>query len=293
MSKLIYRGYNQAALDAQYNNQRSVPATDYPALMKRYSDETALAKQTSHCLEDLRYGPHPDQLLDLYLPQATEAPIQVFIHGGAWRQLGKNDSGFAASAFTQARSLFAALHFSASPAVTLDTMVRQVREAIAWLWRHAQCYGGDPTRIFVSGHSSGSHLLSQCLVADWPGEFGCPADVIKGATFVSGLGDLEPVRLSYRNEGLKLDEHAVQRLSLMRQTATVRCPLIAAYAELDTDEFRRQTSEVAGYWERCGFPTQLLELKARNHFDGAFELANPAAPLFRACATQMGLLVSP
>ena len=288
MSQLVYRSYDQAALDAQYNNQRSVPAADHAAYMKRYTDDTTRAKQTSRCALDLRYGEHPDQLLDLYLTEATPAPVQVFIHGGAWRQLGKNDSGFAAPAFTQAGAVFAALHFSVSPAATLDTMVQQVREAIAWLWRHAESYGGDPSRIFLSGHSSGSHLLSQCLVADWLGEFGCPADVIKGATFVSGLVDLEPVRLSYRNTGLKLDEAAVQRLSLVHQTPTVRCPLIAAYAEQDTDEFSRQTRDMAEYWNRCGLPAQLFEIQDRNHFDVAFDLADPASPLFRACAAQMG-----
>ena len=289
MTQTIYRGYDQAALDAQYNNQRSVPEAEYGANMRRYGDETARAKKTTRCTENLRYGAHADQLLDLYLPRAERAPIQVFIHGGAWRGLGKEDSGFAAPAFTQAGALFAALHFSVTPAVTLDTMVRQVREAIAWLWRNARAYGGDPGRIHLSGHSSGSHLLGQCLVADWPGEFGCPPDVIKGATFISGLGDLEPVRLSYRNAGLKLDEAAVARLSLVRQEPTVRCPLIAAYAERDTDEFRRQTREVAEYWQGCGLPARLIELEQRNHFDGAFELADPAAPLFRACAAQMGL----
>ncbi len=288
MSKLVYRRYDQAALDAQYNNQRSVPAADYAVYMKRYTDDTARAKHTLSCIEDLHYGEHPDQRLDLYVPEAAQAPVHVFIHGGAWRRLGKNDSGFAAPVFVAAGALFAALHFSLSPTVTLDTMVRQVREAIAWLWRNAAHHRGDPARMFVSGHSSGAHLLSQCLVADWPGEFGCPADVIKGATFVSGLGDLEPVRLCYRNEELQLDQAAVQRLSLVHRAPTVRCPLIAAYAEHDTDEFRRQTREVTEYWKRCGLPTQIFELKGRSHFDGAFELADSAAPLFRACATQMG-----
>ena len=126
-----------------------------------------------------------------------------------------------------------------------------------------------------------------------PGQFGCPADVIKGATFISGLGDLEPVRLSYRNELLKLDEGAVERLSLIHQHPTVNCPLLAVYASGDTDEFRRQTREAGEYWRRQGLPTEILEVAGRDHYDIVFDLADSRSELFRACARQMGLSAAP
>ena len=203
--------------------------------------------------------------------------------------MDKDDSGLAAPAFVGAGAMLVALSFGRVPDVPLDTMVDQVRRAIAWLSHNVQRYGGDSDKIFISGHSSRAHLASQCLSADWSGQFGCPADVIKGATFISGLGDLEPVRLSYRNRLLLLDDQAVKRLSLVHQRPTVSCPLLAVYASADTAEFRRQTREVGEYWRRQRQGAEIIEIAGRGHYDIVFDLADPQSRLFRACARQMGL----
>ena len=288
MSKgAVYRDYDQTALDAQYNNQLAAPL--FRDHIKRYRELTDLAKSALTCTENIAYGESAQELLDIYRPLRSDAPVQVFIHGGAWQQLDKDDSGLAAPAFVGAGAMLVALSFGRVPDVPADTMARQVRQAIAWLWRNVESHGGDRNRIFISGHSSGAHLVSQCLVADWTGEFGCPPDVIKGATFISGLGDMEPVRLSYRNALLRFDERAVERLSLIHQQPTVRCPLLAACASGDTNEFRRQTREAGEYWRRQGLAAEILEVPGRDHYDIVFDLADPQSELFRACARQMGL----
>lgn len=286
-SNAVYRDYDQTALDAQYNNQAAAPR--FREHIARYTELTRQAKASIPCIEDVAYGESAQELLDIYPARARPAPVQVFIHGGAWQQMDKDDSGLAAPAFIGAGAMLVALSFGRVPDVPVDTMVDQVRRAIGWLWRNIDAHGGDRNRIFISGHSSGAHLVSQCLVADWPGEFGCPADVIKGATFISGLGDMEPVRLSYRNALLKFDESAVKRLSLVHRQPTVRCPLLAAYASGDTDEFRRQTREVGEYWRRQGLRADILEVAGRDHYDIVFDLADEQSELFRACARQMGL----
>ena len=283
----VYRDYDQAALDAQYNNQLAAPL--FRDHIQRYRELTNLAKSALICTENIAYGKGAHERLDIYRPLRSDAPVQVFIHGGAWQQMDKDDSGLAAPAFVGAGAMLVSLSFGRVPDVPVDTMVDQVRRAIAWLWQNVQGYGGDRENIFISGHSSGAHLVSQCLSADWAGQFGCPADVIKGAAFISGLGDLEPVRLSYRNELLKLDERAVQRLSLIHQQPTVKCPLLAAYASGDTAEFRRQTREVGEYWRRQHLDAQIIEITGRGHYDIALDLADPQSELFRACARQMGL----
>ena len=286
-SGAIYRGYDQAALDAQYNNQAAAPR--FREHIGRYAELTRQAKASVTCIENIAYGDGAQELLDIYPASVRPAPVQVFIHGGAWQQMDKDDSGLAAPAFIGAGAMLVALSFGRVPDVPVDTMVDQVRRAIAWLWRNVESHGGDKHRIFISGHSSGAHLVSQCLVADWLGDLGCPADVIKGATFISGLGDMEPVRLSYRNALLRFDESAIKRLSLVHRQPTVRCPLLAAYATGDTDEFRRQTREAGEYWRRQGLPAEIMEVAGRDHYDIVFDLADAPSKLFRACARQMGL----
>ena len=288
MSKCkVYRDYDQVALDAQYNNQLAAPL--FREHIRHYHELTELAKRTLRCVEHVAYGDGAQEQLDIYLPLHSGAPVQVFIHGGAWQQLNKDDSGLAAPTFVAAGAMFVALNFGRVPDVTVDTMVDQVRRAIAWLSRNVQNYGGDSNRIFISGHSSGAHLASQCLNADWPGQFDCPVDVIKGATFISGLGDLEPVRLSYRNELLKFDERAVERLSLIHQKPTVKCPLLAVYASGDTAEFQRQTREVGEYWRRQQLDAEIIEVGDRGHYDCVLELANPQSVVFRATLALMNL----
>ena len=286
----VYRDFDQAALDAQYNNQLAAPL--FRDHIKRYHELTDLAKNALTCIENIAYGEAAHELLDIYPPVRSDAPVQVFIHGGAWQQLDKDDSGLAAPAFVGAGAMLVSLSFGCVPKVPVDTMVDQVRRAIAWLWRNVQGYGGNSDKIFISGHSSGAHLLSQCLSADWPRRFGCPADVVKGATFISGLGDLEPVRLSYRNQLLKLDGRAVERLSLIHQQPTLSCPLLAVYASGDTAEFQRQTREVGEYWRRQHLDAEIIEIAGRGHYDIVLALADPQSELFRACARQMGVSVA-
>jgi len=286
----VYRDFDQEALDAQYNNQLAAPL--FRDHIKRYRELTDLAKRTLTCTENIAYGNGAQEQLDIYRPLRSDAPVQVFIHGGAWQRLDKDDSGLAAPAFVGAGAMLVSLSFGCVPIVPVDTMVDQVRRAIAWLWRNVHEYGGGRDKIFISGHSSGAHLVSQCLSADWPGQFDCPADVIKGATFISGLGDLEPVRLSYRNQLLKLDGRAVERLSLVRQQPAVSCPLLAVYATGDTVEFQRQTREVGEYWRRQHLDAEIIEIAGRGHYDVMLDLADPHSELFRACARQMGLSVA-
>ncbi len=283
----VYRGYDQAGLDAQYNNQQTVD--NFRSYIARYRALSEEAKRTLPCVENIAYGPSPDETLDIYGPADGLAPVLVFIHGGAWQALGKDDSAFMAPAFVNAGALVVALNFGNVPAVTVDTMVNQARRAVAWLGQHVAEYGGDPQRLYLAGHSSGSHLLSQCLTADWPASGLSPGPAIRGAVFTSGLCDLEPVRLSYRNERLKLDEAAVQRLSLVHQQPTVRCPLIVACAETDTAEFQRQTLATGDYWRAHGNPVQTFQISGKNHYDMVLDLADPGSALFKACVRMMSL----
>jgi arylformamidase len=107
--------------------------------------------------------------------------------------------------------------------------------------------------------------------------------------FVSGLGDLEPVRLSYRNALLHLQVQDVARLSLVKQQPTVRCPLIVAYADGDTAEFQRQTRTVGNYWQDQGLPTHELAISDRCHYQIVLDLVDADSVLFRALARLMAL----
>ena len=209
--------------------------------------------------------------------------------GGDWRALSKDDSAFAAPAYVGAGAMFVALDFTLVPQATLPEMGAQVRRALYWLWQNVALHGGDPARIHIAGHSSGANLVGQVLMTDWAREFDAPADLVKSACFMSGLGDLEPVRLSFRNEKLKLTPEVVAEVSLLRRGAVARCPLLVAVGSSETEDYLRQSREVADWWTARGEPAQLIAPAGRHHFDAVLEWANPASVLFKAQLALRGL----
>ncbi|MES2192477.1 MAG: alpha/beta hydrolase [Pseudomonadota bacterium] len=281
----VWRAYDQAELDRQYNSRGSVP--DVSIYLNDYASRTLAAKASLRCLENIAYGDGPDDRLDIYPAANPGAPVMVFLHGGDWRALSKEDSGFAAPAFVNAGAMFVALDFTLVPATTLPGMGAQVRRALHWLWKNVAAHGGDPGRIHIAGHSSGANLVGQLLMTDWVKDFNAPADLVKSAVFMSGLGDLEPVRLSFRNEKLGLTPDVVAQVSLLRQGAPATCPLIVAVGGHETTDYLRQSREVADYWKAQGREATLMALTGRHHFDAVLEWADPASALF---AVQLGLM---
>ncbi len=287
MKRPVFRNYDQAELDRQYDQRAWAP--NAIELINRYGADSAAVRQRVGEPETYDYGDTRAESLDLFRTHRTPAPIHVFIHGGAWRLLSARDSAFPAEAFTRAGAHYVALDFALLPIVALDQVVDQVRSAVAWLYRHADQLGGDRNRIFVSGHSSGGHLAAAVATTDWKARFGLPQDVVKGALCCSGIYDLEPVRLSARNDYVQLDVGLVETLSPIRHVANLRCPIGVGVGERESDEFKRQAREFAAVIARHGVPVEVFEGAGLNHFEIVTTLASPAGLLGRIALHQMGL----
>jgi arylformamidase len=213
--------------------------------------------------------------------------VHAFFHGGAWRALSKRESAFFAPAVVAAGAHFAAVDFGLAPAATLAEMVAQARRAVAWLYRNAARFGGDPSRLCVSGHSSGAHLAACVLTTDWARDFGLPADVVKAGVCVSGIYELLPVRLSSRNRYLGLDAALEQALSPLRHLDRLACPVVVGAGGLESDEFRRQSREFAAALQRAGrLEAQIVEPRL-NHFETAETLADAGSRLGGALIAQL------
>jgi arylformamidase len=287
MRRAVFRDYDQAALDRQYDQRAWAP--NAIELINRYAADSAAVRKRLGEPDTYDYGDTRAESLDLFRTHRTPAPVHVFIHGGAWRLLSARDSAFAAETFVRAGAHYVALDFAQLPQASLDQMVGQVRFAIAWLYRYADQFGGDANRIFVSGHSSGAHLAAMVATTDWKARFGLPQDVVKGALCCSGIYDLEPVRRSARNDYVQLDETLVEALSPIRHVANLRCPMAVAIGEHESDEFKRQGREFAGSIEGQGVPVEVIEGAGLNHFEIVTTLASPAGLLGRVALHQMGL----
>ena len=287
MKRTVFRDYDQAELDRQYDQRAWAP--NAIELINRYGADSGAVRKRLGEPETYDYGDTRAESLDLFRAHRAPAPIHVFIHGGAWRLLSARESAFAAETFVRAGAHYVALDFAMLPVVALDQMVDQVRSAITWLYRRADQLGGDRNRIFVSGHSSGAHLAATVVTTDWKARFGLPQDVVKGALCCSGIYDLEPVRLSARNDLVQLDGALVETLSPIRHLANLHCPVVVGIGARESDEFKRQAREFAAAVERFGVPVELFEAPGLNHFEIVTTLASPTVLLGRMALRQMGL----
>ena len=289
LPKPIYMDYDQAALDAQYDNQRHVAGAR--AIIDRYGVVSARARDAFPARLDIPYGPSPRERLDVILPANLfgALPISIFVHGGAWRLLSKTENTFPALGLCPAGAIVVVAGFNLATEVPLARMVTEVRDLVAWVYRHAQDFGGDPNRIFLSAHSSGAHLAAMAATTRWSETHGLPDDIVKSAVLVSGVYDLEPVRLSYRNTMLKLDPDTARQLSPIAQAPRPGLKVDVLCAANDTTEFRRQSRVLAERWEERGAVCTFQECEGRNHYDLVLDLADPSSALVARCLDQMGL----
>jgi len=285
MSSTVFLDYNQAELDRQYD-QRAW-ASNAVEVIERYAAESNNVRARLGSPRTFAYGKTPAETIDVYPADRRDAPMHVFIHGGAWRSLSKHENAFAAETFVNAGAHFVAVDFALLPEVSLAEMVDQVRRAVAWIYSNAEQLGGDRERLFLSGHSSGGHLAGAILTTDWPGQFSLPATVIKGGLCVSGIYDLHPVRLSARNDYVRLGVEMERELSPCRFVEHLTCPVVLAYGEFESDEFKRQSRTFASLIERTGLDVRLIEGRGLNHFEIVETLAEPTGLLGRIALAQM------
>ncbi len=285
----VWLEMDQAELDAAYDQIQYAP--NLPQIIKRYATNSEAVRARLGAPRRYAYGPTPIEALDVYMTKRANAPINIFIHGGAWRVGLAKDYGFPAELFVHAGAHYVVLDFInvVEASGSLTPMAEQVRRAVAWVYRNAQTFGGDPNRIYVSGHSSGGHLASVVLVTDWRKDFNLPADTVKGGLCCSGLFDLKPVRLSARSSYVKFTDDIEQALSAQRHLDQLNAPIIVAYGTLETPEFQRQSRDFGAAVKAVGKPVQLLVGEGFNHFEIPETLANPYGLLGRAVLAQMNL----
>ena len=258
---------DQAALDAAYNNTAAV--ADSARILADWERRSAeIAAQYPHHL-DLRYGPRERNRVDFFAAARTNAPVFVFIHGGYWQMRAKETFRFLAAGPLAHGISVASIGYTLAPDASLLEIVDEVSSAIGWTAEHAASLGADPARIYVSGWSAGGHLTAMALAH--------PA--VRGGLAISGIFDLEPIRLSFLNEKLGLDANDVVHLSPLLDSARHTQPLMVAYGTDELPELQRQSCEYAKARTTAGRPGRVVALPGRNHFTILEELASPSGAL--------------
>lgn len=267
--------------DRQYNARASV--ADFEACVRDYAERAQEARRQCVGIHDLRYGMGQAERLDLFpaVSARRPAPLLIFIHGGYWRAQTKEDAPLMAKVFTDAGVAVATLEYPLLPEATLAETVREVRSAVAWLYRHGADYGVDPSRIYASGSSAGGHLTGMLMAPGWQASYGLPPDVIKGGLGLSGLYDIQPLCDTHINAWLRLHPEQAKHLSPLYHLPDIATPLVLTVGGLETDGFKNQTNVFEAAWRDKGYPVTRVEAAHCNHFNLLCELALPDSPLTR------------
>jgi arylformamidase len=275
--------------ERQYNNRLAIP--DANVWNERGVTRSAAARSRLRSHLDIAYGPSPRQRIDIYPAAPPDAPILSFIHGGYWRSRDKSEFAFIAEPFVAAGITVAMPEYDLAPAVSVETIVKQMLAAHAWLYRHGREYGANPNRMFVAGHSAGGHLAAMMAAASWnqyrPDESGAraahaplPANLIKGACTISGVFDLAPIIHFSFNEAIGLDAASARAMSPITYLPELPVPVYTVVGALESDEFKRQCKVLAEHWPHC--VRSHMEVPGCHHLSVPEALADTGNALFRS-----------
>jgi len=282
---IVYGGFTQAELDAQYNNRARVPeSVDIMAAYKARGD-AYIAEATP--ITDLTFGGTPAEVLDVYPAQnaSDPTPVMVYIHGGYWYSRHKDDFRFIPAGFAPAGATVVVVNYALIPDVDLGELVRQCEASVAWVYKNIAKYGGDPDRLYLTGHSAGGHVTAMLFTTDWD-SYGVPASSIKGGVAISGLYDLEPIRLNYMGPELNFTEQTVSDFSPIDLKRTVDAPILFAVGGDESSEFQRHNGMLPKAWPG---ETDELVVPGLNHFTILEDFSTEGRTLNGAARKLMGL----
>ena len=286
MSATVYKTYTKAELERHFDPQNSVP--DHSRWTEERNSASQQARKKLKSYLDVAYGDTPRQVMDIFPAEKPNAPVLLHFHGGYWRSGGKEQNCHFAELFVKAGVTAAVVEYDLCPGVTVTDIVRQARASIAWAYKNTSQYGGDPSQLYISGMSAGGHLVAMALAHDWEKE-GLPRDLVKGATAISGVYDLDAVLHIDVNQEIRLTPESARENSPLLHPPLPYAPLIVAAGGAEPRGWQEQSENLFALCKERGLRCEYIEIPGAQHYSIGLQLADPQSPLTRAMFKQMGL----
>lgn len=252
---------------------------------------------TTKCVIDVPYRTDDYwQKLDIFLPNsggATALPVFCFLHGGGWYTGHKEWVSFMAPAIVGAPAIFVTPSYRHAPAAQFPAQLDDCADAVAWVYRNIEAYGGDPARIHLGGHSAGAHLAAlTALRRDVLKTRDLPPDVIKACYPVSGrydLGDRSargPGAAPVRNGSSLVESFLGQQANValaspIQQVDGNTVPFLVAVGSRDLAGFPDQARAFVAALRKQNCVVQFREFDGYDHFMMSEECSRPDHPWMR------------
>jgi arylformamidase len=286
MRQIGYKDFAQDEIECQFNPQVSVP--QYPQLSAERREKSQRVRAQLKSWLDVPYGATPRQVMDIFPAPSGTAPVLLYVHGGYWRGGSKEDNCNFVDLFTARGATVAVIEYDLCPQVTVTEIVREVRSAVHWSYRHISRYGGDPTKIHIAGHSAGGQLAAMALAYDWPKD-NLPREILQGAVITSGVHDLEMVMHVSINQEIRMTPEIAKANSPLLHPPLVPCPILVAVGGDEPSGWRQMSEDYYRFCKERAPQVEYLVVPGANHYTMSQHLADAESPLTRAIFRQMGL----
>ncbi len=253
---------------AAYNNSAAVKNS--AEKLTHWIARSARVRARRNELLDISYGPRPRNTIDIFRCGEADAPLLAYIHGGYWQRNAKEYYACLAEGPLARGFDVAMIGYTLAPEATLTEIVAEVRSSVRFLRAEGPRFGVARTKLIVSGWLAGGHLTAMAL---------SEADA---GLAISGIYDIEPCRLNYLNDKLKMTLEEQTALSPIRQLPASSPPLIITHGTAELPELQRQSCDYHAARVDRRIPSELLALDAHNHFSILEELASPNGRIMEA-----------
>lgn len=225
------------------------------------------------------------QRLDLYVPEGKDWPVLVFVHGGGWDSGDRKYEVAGADIYANIGRFFAAhgvgtavISYRLLPDVTWQEQIKDVAGAVAWVYKNVGKYGGDPKRLFLSGHSAGAQLAARVALDPKPlQDEGLSKKIVSGVIAVSGAGyqiegeELRSTRggrKGYYQRRFQQDDPTdgwQTEVSVLRFVDKSAPPFLLFYGSAEPTSLIEQSELLAKRLQDAGVPAKLMVIPHRDH----------------------------
>ena len=274
---LDWRRLSLSERDREYSPSSAIGG-NYAPFIQKYITESRLARSIVSS-KKYQYGNKENQIIEITQRLNKNInknldPLLVFFHGGYWQELSLEESFFPATKTIKNNFGFAAVGYTLAPNATIDEIVDECKAAVNWLFLNAKKLGINKNKIILAGSSAGAHLAAMCSIYNKESK-----NSLLGSILVSGIYEIEPLIGTSIDEALYLKKDQAIRNSPMLKDLENFPPTVVAWAENETEQFKKQSKIFANKLIDKEVPVRSLEIESKNHFDVILDLTDFNEPL--------------